>query len=61
MAENVFEFRRFFYCSENDKKIILVKGSLWSSLKDPVVNILIIDILSVIFIKILPRRKARIL
>jgi len=61
VAENVFEFRRFFYCSENDKKIILVKGSLWSSLKDPVVNILIIDILSVIFIKILPRRKARIL
>lgn len=49
MAENVLEFRRFFYCSENDKKIILVKGSLWSSLKDPVVNILIIDILSVIF------------
>lgn len=61
MAENVLEFRHFFYCSENDKKIILVKGSLWSSLKDPVVNILIIDILSVIFIKILPRRKARIL
>lgn len=61
MAENVLEFRRFFYCSENDKKIILVKGYLWSSLKDPVVNILIIDILSVIFIKILPRRKARIL
>ncbi len=61
MAENVLEFRRFFYCNENDKKIILVKGSLWSSLKDPVVNILIIDILSVIFIKILPRRKARIL
>ena len=44
MAENVLEFRRFFYCSENDKKIILVKGSLWSSLKDSVVNILIIDI-----------------
>lgn len=61
MAENVLELGVFSICSENDKKIILVKGSLWSSLKDPVVNILIIDILSVIFIKILPCRKARIL
>ena len=30
--------------NQKDKKMILVKGSLWSSLKDPVVNILIIDI-----------------